>query len=231
MLLAACGSSSDSPSASTTTKAAATVTTTIADASTSTSAAPTSTSAPSAAQPEEAVWPFAATATRFQDPVAAATSFASDYLGFVAPVVGAFRQGDTRSGEVAIRPLASGPETTVLVRQLTADDSWWVIGAATDNISLTSPETLSAITSPVTVSGQSTAFEATVNVEIRQDGTTEPLAEDFVMGGSMGTMGPFSKPIDFGPQSADSGAVVLKTLSAEDGSIWEATVVRISFGG
>jgi len=182
-------------------------------------------------QPAQAIWPFASTGTRFSEPVAAAKTFATDYLGFVDPVVGRFQQGDARSGEVAIRPQASGPVTTVLVRQLNADGSWWVIGAATDNIQLAAPQALASISSPVTVSGTSTAFEATVNVEIRQDDAIGPLAEDFVMGGSMGTMAPFSKGIAFRSPSADAGAVVLKTLSAKDGAIWEATVVRIRFGG
>jgi hypothetical protein len=227
VLLASCGGSSDGPAASTTAK----TTTTVSSTTTTKPSATTTSSVPDAGQPEQAVWPFASTDTRFSDPAAAAKAFATDYLGFVDPVVGSFQQGDARSGEVAIRPQSSGPVTTVLVRQLTADGSWWVIGAATDNIQLTSPEAMAAITSPVVMSGTSTAFEATVDVEVRQDDTMEPLAKDFVMGGSMGTMGPFSKEIAFGPQSADAGAVVLTTHSAEDGSIWEATVVRVSFGG
>lgn len=235
--LAACGGSSDGSStsttarASTTTRATTTVTSTSTTLATTTTAPKATTSAPPVGQPDEAVWPFASTTTRYRTPSAAASSFATEYLGFVAPVVGRFQQGDSRSGEVPIRPQASGPVTTVLVRQLTSDGSWWVIGAATDNIRLASPQALATITSPVTVAGRSTAFEATVNVEIRQDDTVEPLAEDVVMGGSMGDMGPFSKAISFGPQSADAGAIVLKTLSAKDGSIWEATVIRVSFGG
>ena len=236
VLLAACGGSSDEPPASTTAKTSTTVATTTTTeppttTASSTTSSSTTSSVPEAVQPEQAVWPFASTSTRYSEPVAAAAGFATEYLGFTDPVVGPFQQGDARSGEVEIRPQASGPVTTVLVRRLAPDDSWWVIGASTGNIQLASPEALATITSPVTVSGTSTAFEATVNVEVRQDGTLEPLAADVVMGGSMGTMGPFSKEIAFGPQSADAGALVLKTLSAEDGSIWEATVVRITFGG
>jgi len=68
-----------------------------------------------------------------------------------------------------------------------------VEGAFTEALQLESPEALAAITSPVTVSGQSTAFEAVVNVEIREDGTIDPLVETTVMGGSMGQLGPFSR--------------------------------------
>lgn len=213
LLLAGCGSDDDK--ATTTTTEVTTVTT-----------APTATE-----QPDTAVWPFASGTTRFADPVAAASSFAVDYLGFLDPVIGEFQGGDSRSGEVAVRPTSDGPVTTVFVRMVTSDDSWWVLGAATANLQLESPDALAAISSPVTLSGQSTAFEATVNVEIRQDDTTDPLAEDFVMGGSMGEMGPFSKAINFDTPRASAGAIILKTLSAEDGTIWEAGVLRVSFAG
>ena len=213
LLLAGCGSDDDK--ATTTTTEVTTVTT-----------AP-----PATEQPDTAVWPFASGTTRFDDPVAAASSFAVDYLGFLDPVIGEFQGGDSRSGEVAIRPTSDGPVTTVFVRMVTSDDSWWVLGAATANLQLESPDALAAISSPVTLSGQSTAFEATVNVEIRQDDTTDPLAEDIVMGGSMGEMGPFSKAISYDAPQAKAGAIILKTLSAKDGTVWEAGVLRVSFAG
>jgi hypothetical protein len=91
-----------------------------------------------------------------------------------------------------------------------------VEGAFTEALQLESPEALAAIRSPVTVSGQSTAFEAVVNVEIREDGTIDPLVETTVMGGSMGQLGPFSEAIDFPAPTASAGAIVLMTpLSGE----------------
>lgn len=227
LALSACGSSGGSDGAATTTSKATTTTSTTAP-STTTEPSTTTTAVP-VGQPKTAVWPLAAGDTRYDDPVAAAQGFAVDYLGFVDPVVGEFQQGDTRSGEVEIRPMAKGPVTTVLVRQVTDDDTWWVLGAATANISLTSPEALAVIGPPVHLSGQSTAFEATVNVEIRADGSDQPLVEDFVMGGSNGDMGPFEKEISFESPNEGGGAIVLKTLSAEDGRIWEATVLRVAF--
>jgi len=82
-------------------------------------------------------------------------------------------------------------------------------------------KTLDSINSPAMLSGQSTAFEATVNVQIRQDGALAPLKEDIVMGGSNGVMGPFSKMVNFTKPTATAGAIVLETLSAKDGSISE----------
>lgn len=232
LLLAACGSSGGSDGATTSTKATTTSTssTTAAPSTSSTTAATTSTTAaPAAQQPKTAMWPFAASSTRYDDPVAAAKGFAVDFLGFVGPVVGSFQQGDTRSGEVAVRPTAKGPVTTIFVRQVTDDDTWWVLGAATANISLTSPKALDVIGAPVTVAGSSTAFEATVNLEIRADGSRDPLVQDFVMGGANGEMGPFSKEISYESPNEGAGAIVLKTLSAEDGRVWEATAVRVAF--
>lgn len=218
LVAAGCGSKSSDTTAETTSSTA----------STSTSIATTSTPS-TAPQSETAVWPFSSSSTRYADPVEAARSFAVSYLGFVDPVVGPFQQGDTRSGEVVIKPNASGPSTTVLVRMLGPDDSWWVLGASTPNLQLQSPAAYALVTSPVTLSGQSTAFEATVNFEIRQDGTTTPLAADFFMGGSMGEMGPFSKSETFATPTAPHGAIVLMTSSAENGHLWEATVVPVTF--
>ena len=180
---------------------------------------------------DTAVWPWADTAQRFSDPVAAARSFAADYVGFTDPLMGEFLQGDSRSGEVEVKPRDNGPVTTVFVRQLGADNSWFVLGSATANIEVTEPTALSAIASPVTLAGRANAFEGNVNVTIRVDGKADPIAEGFVTG-MMGEMGPFESAQEFpapGGQPGQLGSIVFRTLSAEDGSVWEAGVVRVRF--
>ncbi len=174
-----------------------------------------------------AVWPCTSSATRYSDPVSAARGFATDDVGFTNPVVGAFRPGDSRSGEVPVQAVATGSVTTVLVRQL--GDSWWVLGASTPNIQLSSPGALTAISSPVRLRGSSTAFEAIVNAQVSQDAGTEPLGTGTVMGGANGQMGPFDGTLAFSRPSTASGAVTLLTRSAKDGSVVEATVVRVRF--
>ena len=77
--------------------------------------------------------------------------------------------------------------------------------------------------------GVSTAFEATVSVEIREDGARRPLGDGFVMGGSMGEKGAFDGTVPFEKPSASMGAVVLHTTSMENGHVWEAAVVRVRF--
>jgi hypothetical protein len=218
VLVAACGSSTTTTTATTTTPASSTT----AASSTTTSTAELDTST--------AVFPTEAGADRFQDPVAAATAFANDFVGFVNPVVGPYQAGDARSGEVEVRPAADGPVTTVMVRQLGPDNSWWVLGAATANIILTEPATSASISSPVTLKGTSTAFEATVQTMVREDDNHQPLGKSFVNGGSMGDMGPFNGTLTFTTPTARYGSVMLSTISPKDGVTWEATVVRVRFG-
>ena len=175
-----------------------------------------------------AVFPDGASGTRYDDPGDAARAFAVDFVGFSDPIVGEFMQGDSRSGEVEVRPDTNGPTTTVFVRQLGTDGSWWVLGSATANVTADAPGAGDAITSPLTVSGSALAFEGTVNVEVRQDGSREPLGTGFVTGGG-DVARPFSGQIEFSTPTAARGAVVFLTRSAEDGAVWEAAVVRVRF--
>jgi hypothetical protein len=151
------------------------------------------------------------------------------FLGFADPVAGAFKQGDSRSGEVDVRSTAGGPVTTVLVRQVRSDATWWVIGASAADIEITAPSPAATVASPVRVAGRSTAFEATVNLEVRADGAVSPIATGTAMGGANGEMGPFAATLTFARTQAARGAVVVKALSAQDGSTLEASVVRIAF--
>ena len=220
----------DVSTAVTTTLPEATTTSTLTPASPATSTttgATTTTAAP--ADTDSAVWPTAGSTRRFTDPVEAATSFATDFVGFTDPVVGEFQQGDSRSGEVEVRPRATGPVTTVLVRRLGADDSWWVLGTATANIEVDDPTALMTIAEPVKLSGRARAFEGNVNVEIRQDDATAPLATGFVTGRGDGVLGPFDDDLAYPTPTATMGAVLFVTHSAEDGRVWEAAVIRIRF--
>jgi hypothetical protein len=85
------------------------------------------------------------------------------------------------------------------------------------------------VSSPTQLRGRSTAYEAVVDVEIRQDGSLKPLSRATVMGGSMGVMGPFAKSITFAHPSKGGGAIVFQDLSAKDGSVVVASVVRVLF--
>lgn len=217
----------DSKAVSTTTRSSGSTASTPTTNPTPTTA-PSATTAPAPADPAIAVWPYVASTTRYADPVAAARGFAVHYVGFKHPLLGAFRPGDAHSGEVDVRTRTGGPVTTVSVRQIGPDDLWWVLGAATTNIQLHAPAAQSIVSSPVRLQGKSSAFEANVQTEIRQDGAIEPLGSGYVMGGGT-ELGPFDGLLAFSPPHALSGAIMLFTVSMENGDVSEATVERVRF--
>lgn len=182
---------------------------------------------PPAVDTSNAVYPFVGGPV-FDDPVEAATGFARSYAGFTDPIVGPFMQGDSRSGEVEIRPVADGPVTTVFVRQLGPDDSWWVLGTATANIATDRPGPGELISSPVSLAGNALAFEGNVQVQVRQDGTLQPLGTGFVTGGG-DVMRPFQGQLEFSAPSQPYGAILFLTHSAADGRVWEAAIFRVRF--
>jgi hypothetical protein len=189
---------------------------------------PTTPASISAGEGRTVVWPRPGSGTVYDDPVDAARGMATGLAGFTDPVVGAFRQGDSRSGEVDIRPRSTGPATTVLVRQM-SDGHWYAIGASSDDLRLSSPDAGTAVSSPVTVRGRSRAFEGTIIVTVLAQGDPTALGRKPVIGGG-GELGPFSGTVTFdAPDDATTGAIMLTTDSAEDGRIWQATVVPVSF--
>lgn len=172
-----------------------------------------------------AIWPWTG-AAGYVEPVGAARAFAADFLGFAEPVVGAFQQGDSRSGEVEVRPTPDGPVTTVLLRQLSGEEDWSVLGAVTSTIEVTGPEAMALVTSPVAVVGSALAFEGHVAVQVRQDGAAAPLGEGYVVGGG-DQMRAFTGSVEFTSPTETYGALVLLTRSAKDGSVWQAAALRI----
>ena len=182
---------------------------------------------PDATRP--AIWPWADTDTRYDDPVEAATGFATDFLGFDDPIASEFMSGDNRSGEVELRTFDNGPATVVFVRQLTADDSWWILGAASENIVIDEPATGDEVVSPLTVAGSASAFEGTVDVELRADGNGEPIFNGFVTGSGSPEPGPYSETFEFTSPGESAGALVMLSRSSEDGSVLEASALRIFY--
>ena len=175
-----------------------------------------------------ALWPFPGSTTRFTTPEEAARSFATEFLRFENPTLGAFEAGDTRSGEVPVRPSPRGPATTVLVRQVGPGDDWSVLAAVTDTIEVTTPAALTEIGSPVAVAGRALAFEGHVQVEVRADGDLGPIGRGFVIGGG-DVMRPFEGTIPFETPGAPHGALVFFTQSGENGQVWAATAFRVAF--
>jgi Immunoglobulin-like domain of bacterial spore germination len=229
--------SSPSTASSTTTDTSEPSTTTSSSSTTSTTTTSEPTTVPQpppatdSLDPSVPVWPLTGDTQRFDDPVDAASSFAVDLVGFTDPIVGSFQPGDTaRTGEVVVRPVADGPVTRVLVRQL-EDDTWWVVASATPEISLDSPVTGAQLTCPLRLTGTAVAFEGTVEVIVRADAATAPLGTGYVTGGG-DVPRPFDGTVDCSldsvPGGAQYGTVILTTTSAEDGRVLQATTRRLT---
>jgi hypothetical protein len=119
--------------------------------------------------------------------------------------------------------------TTVLVRQLTDDDSWWILAAVCENITVDEPEAGAEITSPLPVSGTAAAFEGTVDVELRVDGSDEAIVSGFVTGSGGPAPGPFSETFEFTSPGEVGGTLLLWSRSPENGSVVEAAAMRIFY--
>ena len=194
---------------------------------TTTSESTTSTTTFQSVDPDVTVFPDPTGSQRFDDPQSVARAFATDLVGFREPIVGDFQQGDSRSGEVEVRSFAAGAPTVVIVRQL-EDDHWYVLGATTDSIQLSTPAPGATISSPQELQGQAYAFEGTVHVRLFVDGVQEPIAETFVTGRGDGVLGPFSGDLTFANESdATHGVLVLNGASGEDGSATDAAAIRV----
>lgn len=218
-------SASNQTTASTATTASPSTATSSSGATSSSSIG--STTPPPATQP--VVWPAPGSGTQFATPDDAARSFAEDLAGFNDPVLSPFRAGDGRSGEIDLQPIATGPVSTILLRQVGTDDSWSVIAVVNDNIIIDQPAPGEAVANPMTLSGQARAFEGHVDVRIYVHGQTSPIAEGFVTGRGDGVLGRFDSTLDWPSSTRGSGMLVLGTFSANDGAAWDVAAVPVSF--
>lgn len=187
--------------------------------------ATTTTEAPFASEvdPYGVAYPAPGTSQRFDSPESAAAGYARDVLGFTELVVGEFRQGDSRSGEVLISDREGGPETIVIVR-LMEDDTWFVLASQTEDIVVDGPSAGDDVASPFETTGEALAFEGTVDVVVRTQDDPQLIGEGFVTGSGTPPAAPFEGSIEFDPPSADTpGIVIYRELSAEDGHVVRAT--------
>src|SRR5262249_53910883 len=137
-------------------------------ATTTTSPATTSTTVPAA--PVAHVWPV--DSSTFSTPEEAARSFAVDYLGMTNARLGQSIHGEPASStnglpvaNVEIFPNARSNARTTVITAQTAD-GWVVTGANADLIVVDTPKPHDPVTQPITVSGQGTAFEGQLAVEL-----------------------------------------------------------------
>jgi hypothetical protein len=166
------------------------------------------------AGPVVAVWPAADNV--IASPEEAAAGFVAAVFG-VEPVLGEFRQGDARSGEIEVLPPAEASggavRSLLFLRQLGPSDGWFVIGAGNNADSITSPEVGAEVPAgPLTVRGSGSGFEATVIVRafVAGDATRE-LDRQVLMAGNLGEVLPFETTLDL--SGATPGAVIVLLVS------------------
>ena len=162
---------------------------------------------------QPAIWPQADVV--FATPEEAARDFVTKVLG-VAPVLGELQQGDARSGEIEVLSPGEGDSATpvgrgrLLLRQLGADDGWFILAAVNDNASITDPQSQAEVVAgPVTVAGVARGFEGNVNVTAFPAGDALRLDEAITQAGSAATPEPFSVSLDLSDASAGEVVALL----------------------
>jgi hypothetical protein len=223
-LLAACGRSSSSadttaastsaPAITTTTVATSTVATTQARSTTTGPVTTTSTTAVGTSVPatqQMAIWPAADVV--FTTPEAAATDFLAKVFG-AGPVLGTFTSNDQRSGEIEVFASVDGKaigkaKSTLVLRQLGPSNGWFVLAAASDVATITTPAAMSTVPAkPTTVEGVGTGFEATIVVSAFVAGQATPeFDRQVAMAGNFGEAGPYTVTLNL--SGASPGAIVV----------------------
>ena len=230
-----------------------TVTTLVGDGDTAVDVVPadsSSTSTPTTVEPAPAVepfaglWPFTSQDEvdayvadpgigMFFDAQQTALEFAREYLAMPDPGpsgTATFDTDGTRQQMGVVSRQMSRLVTTVDLERAGGDldAPWVVVGATTPNIEVDAPTSMDVVGTTIDLAGTSTAFEANVTVEVRDD-DGRSLGSTFVMGGANGDMAPFEGEIDIDEPTTPGGAVIFSTESMEDGTGQEATVVRVLF--
>lgn len=207
-------------------------TTSTTESTTTTEATTTTTTvtAPAQVDPAVPIFPDPATSRRFDSPESAVHTFVTEVVGMTNPTLGAFQQGDSRSGEIEVRAFANQTDPTiVLVRQL-EDQTWYVLGGAHASIQPAQPEAGATVTSPLALTGQAYAFEGTVGVRVHADGATDPIGSTFVTGRGDGVPGDYEGEVDVEPAGAQHGFILYLSEGGEDGAPIAFVAHRLHFG-
>jgi len=211
--------------ASTEESSATTSTTTSTSTSTTTTTPSTTTSTtvlPAGPAPGH-VWPLGATSD-FTTPEDAASTFLSEYLGMFDEHVNATGlNGDHAIVDFSRSPTGAGAMSVDLVRHA---DHWFVVGARANEIVVDTPQPHDAITDPLTVSGQSVAFEAQLGLEVRPVGSITIVATGTAIGGST-EMQPFSTTLSVPTDNAQLVLIVFEGDARGAQTYAKATVVLL----
>ena len=171
-----------------------------------TKAAATTTTSGVARLEQPAIWPAANVV--FPTPEAAAEDFVTKVLG-VPPVLGEFRQGDARSGEIEVLSPGEGDHGTpivrsvLLLRQLGPGDGWFILGAVNENATISSPASMSEVAArELEVEGMARGFEGNVVVTAFVAGeAARPIDRAITQGGATEAPLPYRVSLDLSDTS------------------------------
>lgn len=197
---------------------------------TTTTVAATTTSSPVPPLEQPAIWPAAGVA--FATPEEAAENFVTEVLGVPAHL-GAFIQGDSRSGEIEVLAPGEGDgapiaRSVLALRQLGPDDAWFILAALNDNASIAVPESMAEVAAGLlTVEGKARGYEGNVVVTAFLAGEADTkLDQTNVQAGSAATPEPFTVQLDLSDASPGDvvtlmvrGGVGLETDPGDFGAI------------
>lgn len=178
-----------------------------------TAASTTSTSTTIPTLEQAAIWPAAS--VYFSTPEAAAKDFVEKTLR-VPAVLGEFRQGDNRSGEIQVFSPGEGGSATrverglLSLRQLGTRNGWFVLAGINSNATITSPQHGAKVPAGLlSVSGNARGFEANVVVSARIAGNSDTLASVVTQGGAFETPKPYSVNVDLSGASPGDTVMLL----------------------
>jgi hypothetical protein len=175
----------------------------------------------------------------FETPDGAAADFISTVFG-IEPLLGDFREGDSRSGEIEV--LSPGddddPSTVsptgvlLLLRRLGSDDGWFVMAAVSDGVSITSPEsTVEVAAGPLSIEGLARGHERNVVVSAFVAGAAQALDDDFMMAGLI-TPEPYTVTLDLsGATPGDVVALLVRGDTGLEGATGEFATIPVSIVG
>ena len=196
---------------------------------TTTASTSTTTTIPQLEQPT--IWPAANIS--FQTPEEAAEDFVRNALG-VEPHISEFQGGDSLSGEIDVySPESEVVRGTLLLRKLGPSMSWFVTAAVNANNTITNPVHQSSIDPGVTsIIGKGRGYEAQLRVTaIDPSAYSQPVDQQFPMGGSAEEALPFSTTLDLSDIASGSIVTIILQGSAgleEDPGDFCAIAVRIN---
>jgi len=203
--------------------------------STTTTTESTTTTTEPAGLQQPAIWPAADVV--FTTPEAAAEDFVTQVLR-VPPALGEFQQGDARSGEIELLSPDEGGSPPVvrsvlLLRQLGPDDGWFVLAAANDNASITTPEAGATVAAgPLTVQGVARGFEGNVNVRAFVAGdASNDLDQQITTGGGMDVPEPISVTLDLsGAATGDIVTILVRGGTGLETDPGEVGAIPVAIG-